>query len=422
MIKRYQYAVRSKTATSINDKRCWMNIGTAKLERAAKSGDKYWFVCMIDGRTYVYSAPAAELQEAFEKCCVAIMGIRQDQPRYSFYLDYKTGKIFAAVSCSMHDVVYQLEPKDVAPDEVGGEDVGPEPRCTDSISINKYTIKTSHKYAVRSKVATSINDKRCWINIETAKLENAVKDGEKYWFICDIDGHMCVYSVPAAELQEAFEEYDVVVMRNKKGEPKYSFYLDYDRGCIFARASQNDRDVIIELTKENVRMQVDESDDVGKEPPYFEAQGINLIKYEELSSKGKEIYNIQKLCSLLAEYGFECQRLINDSEGPDIIAYRSEKNVKENSEIDANVFLIQVKGRMTIKKAYQDKKLHIAFPAEEGWYIFPHDHTISNVVPKEWLETKSWDEGFYHVKTLSDKLKKQMEKYLIKWPEGKRNQ
>ena len=414
----HKYAVRSKTPTSTNDKRCWMNIGTAKLERAAKSGDKYWFVCMIDGRTYVYSAPAAELQEAFEECDVALMGMSQGYPKYSFYLDYKTGKILATVSCSIHDVVYQLEPEDVNPAEVGGEDVGPEPGCTDSTSIHK----TPHKYAVLSKTATSMNDERCWMNIGTAKLENAVKDGEKYWFICDIDGHTYVYSAPAAELQEAFEKYNVAIMGNKKGEPKHSFYLDYDRGCIFARVSQNDRDVIIELTKENVRMQVDESDDVGKEPPYFEAQGINLIKYEELSSKGKEIYNIQKLCSLLAEYGFECQRLINDSEGPDIIAYRSGKNVKENSEINANVFLIQVKGRMTIKKAYQDKKLHIAFPAEEGWYIFPHDHTISNVVPKEWLETKSWDEGFYHVKTLSDKLKKQMEKYLIKWPEGKRNQ
>ncbi len=356
MTKKYQYAVRSKTPTSINDQRCWMNIGIAKLERAAKDGEKYWFVCVIDGHPYVYSAPAAELQEAFEEYDVAIMGMNQGYLKYSFYLDYGTGKIFATVSCSIHDVVYQLELEDADPDKVGGEDVGPEPGFTDSTSIDKYTIKTSHKYSVRSKVATSMNDERCWMNIGTAKLENAVKDGEKYWFICDIDGHTYVYSVPAAELQEAFEEYGVVVMRNKNGEPKYSFYLDYDRGCIFARASRNDRDVIIELTKENVRMQVDESDDVGKEPPYFEAQGINLIKYEELSSKGKEIYNIQKLCSLLAEYGFECQRLINDSEGPDIIAYRSEKNVKENSEIDANVFLIQVKGRMTIKKAYQDKK------------------------------------------------------------------
>ena len=112
----------------MNDERCWMNIGTAKLERAAKDGEKYWFVCMIDEHTYVYSAPAAELQEAFEECDVALMGMNQGYPKYSFYLDYKTGKIFATVSCNMHDVVYQPEPEDADPDEVGGEDVEPEPK------------------------------------------------------------------------------------------------------------------------------------------------------------------------------------------------------------------------------------------------------------------------------------------------------
>ena len=122
----HKYAVRSKTATSMNDERCWINIGTAKLENAVKDGEKYWFVCDIDGHTYVYSAPATELYEAFKKCHVAIMGIEQDRPRYSFYLDYKTGEIFTGVSCNMHDAVYQLEPEDVNPAEVGGEDVGAE--------------------------------------------------------------------------------------------------------------------------------------------------------------------------------------------------------------------------------------------------------------------------------------------------------
>ena len=132
MTKKYQYAVRSKTPTSINDQRCWMNIGIAKLERAAKSGNKYWFVCMIDGHTYVYSAPAAELQEAFKEYDVVLMGMNQRYPKYSFYLDYETGEIFTVVSCNVHDAVYQLELEDAAPDEVGGEDVGPEPECTEN--------------------------------------------------------------------------------------------------------------------------------------------------------------------------------------------------------------------------------------------------------------------------------------------------
>ena len=124
----HKYAIRSKTATSMNDERCWMNIGTAKLENAVKDGEKYWFVCDIDGHTYVYSAPATELYEAFKKFHVAIMGIEQDRPRYSFYLDYKTGKILTAASCDMNDVVYQLDTEDADPDEVGGEDVEVEPK------------------------------------------------------------------------------------------------------------------------------------------------------------------------------------------------------------------------------------------------------------------------------------------------------
>ena len=283
-------------------------------------------------------------------------------------------------------------------------------------------MKTSYKYVVCSKNASPMNNERCWMNIGTVKLEKAAKSKEKYWFVCSIEGKTRVYSTPATTLQSAFEEYDVAIMGIKQGQPKYSFYLDYRTGEVFAKVSRNDRDVVIKLAKEKGRIQVDEGEDVGEEPPYFEAQGISLTQYGELSTKGKEIYNIQKLCSLLAEYGFECQRLVNDSEGPDIVAYRNGKNIKKDSETNENVFLIQVKGRMTIKKAYQDKKLHIAFPVEEGWYIFPHDDTISNIVPKNWLETKSWARGSHHVKKLPKKLKKQMEKYLIKWPEGKRNQ
>ena len=248
MTKKYQYAVRSKTATPTNDKRCWMNIGTAKLERAAKSGDKYWFVCVIDGHPYVHSAPAAELQEAFEECDVALMGIKQDQPRYSFYLDYKTGEIFAVVSRNMHDAVYQLEPEDVNPDEVGGEDVSPELGCTESTSIDK----TPHKYAVLSKTATSMNDERCWMNIGTAKLERAAKSGDKYWFVCMIDGHTYVYSAPAAELQEAFEKCHVAIMGIEQDRPRYSFYLDYKTGKILTAASCDMNDVVYQLETEDV--------------------------------------------------------------------------------------------------------------------------------------------------------------------------
>ena len=283
-------------------------------------------------------------------------------------------------------------------------------------TTNNHMMTKKYQYAVRSKTATSTNDKRCWMNIGTAKLERAAKSGDKYWFVCDIDGHTDVYSTPAANLQEAFKEYDVALMGIKQKQPRYSFYLDYRTGEVFAKVSRNDKDVISQLKKENVSIQVGEGDDVGEEPSFLEAQGIDLIQYKDLSNKGKEIYNIQKLCSLLAEYGFECQRLVNDSEGADVIAHRNGSS--------SMTWLIQVKTRLTIKKKYLHKNLYIAFPSEhgDGWYIISHDDLVDNILQPA-TDTPTWkNKGEYSEGRLSRTQKKQLEEYLFKWPDGKQNQ
>jgi len=84
------------------------------------------------------------------------------------------------------------------------------------------------------------------------------------------------------------------------------------------------------------------------------------IKYEDLNSKQKEIYNFQKVASVLADYGFNCIKLADDWCGADFLAYH--KN-------GAETLKVQLKGRLSIDKKYLGKDLFIAFPVDQTWYL-----------------------------------------------------
>ncbi len=43
---------------------------------------------------------------------------------------------------------------------------------------------------------------------------------------------------------------------------------------------------------------------------------LEKINYGDLNGKQQEVYNFQKCAALLAEYGFNCIRLVDDWEGP----------------------------------------------------------------------------------------------------------
>jgi hypothetical protein len=43
------------------------------------------------------------------------------------------------------------------------------------------------------------------------------------------------------------------------------------------------------------------------------------IKYNDLNSKQKEIYNFQKVAAFLADYGFNCIKLADDWQGADLV-------------------------------------------------------------------------------------------------------
>lgn len=89
------YIVKSESKCAINPRRCWMNIGVDKLERAAREKQKYYFLFIIDGEEILYSCPSEELLTAFENKPVRIM---ENYPRYSFYADYDSGLIFGEAS------------------------------------------------------------------------------------------------------------------------------------------------------------------------------------------------------------------------------------------------------------------------------------------------------------------------------------
>jgi len=46
------------------------------------------------------------------------------------------------------------------------------------------------------------------------------------------------------------------------------------------------------------------------------------INYSDLNSKQQEIYNFQKVASVLADFGFNCIKLADDWHGADFLAYR----------------------------------------------------------------------------------------------------
>ena len=115
---------------------------------------------------------------------------------------------------------------------------------------------------------------------------------------------------------------------------------------------------------------------------------LEKIKYSELNSKQKEIYNFQKVAGLLAEYGFNCIKLSDDWQGADFLAYHKDGE---------NTLKVQLKSRLVIVKSYMKKSLHIAFPVRDAWYVIDHDSLIDIVEENTtWLTSESWQkQGAY---------------------------
>lgn len=130
------------------------------------------------------------------------------------------------------------------------------------------------------------------------------------------------------------------------------------------------------------------------------------VDYLKLNSKQQENYNMLKLGSAIAEFGFDLIRLNDDWQGADCIA----------NHIDGNTYLkIQLKSRLTIDKKYFEKDLYIAFRNDSNWYLYPHDELIERIQDNfTALTSSSWkNNGHYSWPRLSARLKTLMEPYKL---------
>ena len=115
---------------------------------------------------------------------------------------------------------------------------------------------------------------------------------------------------------------------------------------------------------------------------------MKLIKYEDLNSKQKEIYNFQKVAGCLADYGFNCIKLSDDWMGADFLAYHYG---------GMDTLRVQLKGRLTIDKKYVDKDLYMCFPIDGKWYLVLHDELVEYLEKNTpYLSSSSWiEKGSY---------------------------
>lgn len=133
---------------------------------------------------------------------------------------------------------------------------------------------------------------------------------------------------------------------------------------------------------------------------------LKEISYKGLNSRQKETYNFQKVSAVLADFGYCTMRLSDDWNGADFIAQHFE--TKE--------FLkVQLKGRLSFYKKYQDKDLYVCFRESGYWYLYPHDELLSKILSKGMMEgTKSWDErGGYSFPSIPKQIEGLMARYGI---------
>jgi hypothetical protein len=127
------------------------------------------------------------------------------------------------------------------------------------------------------------------------------------------------------------------------------------------------------------------------------------IRYSELNSKAKEMYNFQKVLSKLADYGFTTMWLNNDWQGADFIG------VHVDGVTDIK---IQLKGRFSFSKKCIGKIIYMCFISDGDIYLYPHDELLNQVEhgisDKKYNETGSWS-----TPTLTKQYKKLLEPYLL---------
>ena len=133
---------------------------------------------------------------------------------------------------------------------------------------------------------------------------------------------------------------------------------------------------------------------------------LQRIDPTKLNGKQKEIYNFQKSAALLADYGFNCIKLVDDWQGADFLA----------DHFDGTTTLrVQLKARLTIDRKYAGQNLWMNFPSGGTWYLVPHDKLVDLVgETTNWLNTSSWQEkGLYSSANPSPNLLQQLRPFAV---------
>lgn len=109
---------------------------------------------------------------------------------------------------------------------------------------------------------------------------------------------------------------------------------------------------------------------------------LKKITYSKLNSRQKETFNFQKVAGLLADYGFNCMKLVDDWQGADFLAYHKD---------GTHTLKVQLKSRLMIGKKYHKKSLFMVFPFNGAWYLIEHNHLVTLVRKHtNWLNSESW--------------------------------
>jgi len=95
-------------------------------------------------------------------------------------------------------------------------------------------------------------------------------------------------------------------------------------------------------------------------------------------SQVREVINRNTVVSLALGQSFNVFLPVYDG-GVDFIMYR---------ETDAAMRKVQLKGRWTIDRKYENRDIWIAFPVVADWYLVPHDEMVANAGKA--LESDSW--------------------------------
>lgn len=135
------------------------------------------------------------------------------------------------------------------------------------------------------------------------------------------------------------------------------------------------------------------------------AHKFKRIAYGKLNSRQKENFNYQKLSAVLADFGFVTHRLSDDWQGADFIA----------QHISEDLFLKVQLSRLSFDRKYEGKDIWIAFPDDDGWYIFPHDELLAEVLDDSNIgKTSSWmEKGIYNFPMISIGLRNKLSPFRL---------